>query len=255
MSERLRRAFHEAAHGDLRPQFNSASPAWPSSDLDKALEPILLDRLLQLSRPIADASTGPHPDMRLSDAASFFYLLETLKRLDCRRLEETLGILLDEFLQLEERSYDELYLWCLVELSRTRSAHVRTYWPQVFSLDLLHRSAAWQRPKGVALVDQPYRLTDLLFYYYVLGTLHLQVPPTDFMGRPRVRQGYVPLTLARCLASIAGELTEAQLELVRRALKELALLEKRRPAFGDALGLLSQPERLQREQQRLEQGS
>src|SRR5262249_51619275 len=192
-------------------------------------------------RPIADASTGPHAAMRLQDAGSFFYLMETLKRLGCPRLEETLGILLDEFLHLEERSYDEVYLWCLVELSRTRPVHVRTYWPQVFSLDLLHRPAAWQRPTGVALVDQPYRLTDLLFYYYVLNTLHLQVPATDYMGRPRVRHDRVPLTLARCLASIAGDLSEAQLELVRRALSELPVLEKRRPAFGDALGLLAQP--------------
>jgi hypothetical protein len=262
MSDRLRRAIHEAEHGDLRPQVNPQAPvSWqptPGED-GKALEAVLLDRLFQLARPIADASAGPQPDLRLQDAGRFFYLLEAVRNLGCTRVEETLAVILDEFLQFDARSYDELHLWCLVELSRRRPEHVRTYWPQVLSLDLQHRPATWQRPAGVALVDQPYRLTDLLFYYYVLYTLQLRPPAASFAVQAGTNLVYrtprrpitYPLSLARCLASITGDLSEAQLDLARLALKELAALEKRRPAFGDALGLLAQPLRLEREQRRL----
>src|SRR5262245_10146826 len=116
MSERLRRALHEAERGDLRPQFNPNSVGnWQPLPGERGeLEKALLDRFLELARPIADASRGAGPKARLQDAGRFFYLVEALKRLAPDRLQETLRVLLDEFSQLEERSYDELYLWAIV---------------------------------------------------------------------------------------------------------------------------------------------
>jgi hypothetical protein len=240
MSERLRRAIHEAERGDLRPQFNpGAAVMWqPLPGEREQVEPVLFDRFLELSRPIADASTGAGPQGRLQDAGRFFYLVEALRRLGCARLEETLCVLLDEFAHLDERSYDELYLWCLVELSRTGPAYVDTYWPQVLALDTRYRAEPWQRPEGVHPVEQPYRMTDLLFYYYVLYTLNRVGPP--LLSHGNVRTDVVPgtPTLGRQLKRIAPQLSAEQVEIARQALQELEVAEPQRPAFGDALGLL-----------------
>jgi hypothetical protein len=240
MSERLRRAIHEAERGDLRPQFNpGAAVTWqPLPGEREQVEPVLFDRFLELSRPIADASAGAGPEARLQDAGRFFYLVEALRRLGCGRLEETLCVLLDEFAHLDERSYDELYLWCLVELSRTDSIHVDTYWPQVLALDARYRGEPWQRPERVHPVEQPYRMADLLFYYYVLYTLN-RVPPR-LLYRVDVQANSVPgtPTLGSHLKRLAPQLSAAQVAIARRALWELEAAEPRRPAFGDARRLL-----------------
>jgi hypothetical protein len=243
MSERLRRAIHEAERGDLRPQFNpGAAVTWqPLPGEREQVEPVLFDRFLELSRPIADASAGAGPEARLQDAGRFFYLVEALRRLGCARLEETLCVLLDEFAHLDERSYDELYLWCIVELSRTDETHVDTYWPQVLALDARYRGEPWQRPEGVHPVEQPYRLTDLLFYYYVLYTLNRVRPP--LLARGNVRTDAVPgtPTLGRQLKRLAPQLSAEQVAIARRALWELEAAEPQRPAFGDARRLLPRP--------------
>jgi hypothetical protein len=243
MSERLRRAIHEAERGDLRPQFNPrAAVTWrPLPGEREKLEPVLFDRFLELSRPIADASTGAGPEARLQDAGRFFYLVEALRRLGCTRVEETLCVLLDEFAHLDERSYDELYLWCLVELSRTDSIHVDTYWPQVLALDARYRGEPWQRPEGVHPVEQPYRLTDLLFYYYVLYTLNRLAAPLLSRGAVRRDGGPATPTLGRQLKRIAPRLNAEQLEIARRAIRELKAVEPQRPAFSDALSPLLRP--------------
>jgi hypothetical protein len=237
MSERDRRAIYEAEHGDLRPQVNpNALAGWRDLPKDlKDLEPILIDRFFQLSRPIRNARLGPHPDLRLRSAGNFFYLIETLKRLGYPRLQEVLLILLDEFSQLEERSYDELFLWAVVELSRTDLRHVRTFWPQAVLLDLRHRAAPWERPAGATPADQPYRLIDLLFYYYVLYTLQHQSTPSGQTWQPGLRK--FP-SLGVCLKQVAPALSEEEKQFVCRALEELAR-DRNRPAFSDALGLLS----------------
>jgi hypothetical protein len=224
MNEELARWLSHAEHDDLRPQLTlgtAVSATQMTSDAAKALTPILVDRFLQLKRPIADASASGGPHMRLQDAGSFFYLIETLKRVGYEDLEQTLCILLDEFAQLDERSYDELYLWCLVELSRTDPRHVDVYWPQVLALDRRYRGGNWYRPEGVHLVEQPYRLTELLFYFYLLYTL--QSPPP---------------TLGSHLKRLVPYLGAGEIEIARRALEELAASKQSRPAFGDALGLL-----------------
>jgi hypothetical protein len=238
MSERLRRVIHEAERGDLRPQFNLNSVVnWqPLPGEQQEVEKVLIDRFLDLARPIADASRGAGPEVRLQDAGRFFYLVEALKRLRFGKLEATLCVLLDEFAQLDERSYDELYLWAIVELSRTDPAHVETYWPQVLALDLRYRAESWERPAGARLAEQPYRLTDLVFYYYVLYTL--TKPPVPRYWEPGWAARIDPPSLGSHLRRIAPRLSTEQVEIARRALRELAAAERRRPAFGDALGLL-----------------
>src|SRR5262245_15890274 len=101
--ERREQAIHEAQYGDLRPPVNPRA-AVNLADLPgdrTALRAVLLDRFLQLSRPIADARARGGPGVRLSDSGSFFYLVEALQRLHCAELEQTLCVLLDEFAQLE----------------------------------------------------------------------------------------------------------------------------------------------------------
>ena len=227
MSERLRRAIYEVEHGDLRPQFNPRAFA-ALTDLAgdwKAVEPILIDRLFQLSRPIANAGAGPGNGTRLQDASHFFNLIHTLRGYP--RLEEMLLIVLDEFLLLTERSYDELFLWCIVQLSRTDYRFVKTFWPQAIALDLRYRPAPWRRPTDTQLFEQPYRLTDLIFYFYVLYTLHGRDPRT---GRA------IP-SLGLCLQRLARDLSEKERGLVQQAVKELAE-EQRRVVFLDAFGLV-----------------
>jgi hypothetical protein len=227
MSEHLRRAIYEVEHGDLRPQFNPRAFA-ALTDLAgdwKAVEPILIDRLFQLSRPIANAGAGPGNGTRLQDASHFFNLIHTLRGYP--RLEEMLRIVLDEFLLLTERSYDQLFLWSIVQLSRTDFRFVETFWPQAIALDLRFRAGPWRRPAGGHLYEQPYRLTDLLFYYYVIYTLHGQDPRT---GRN------IP-SLGLCLQRLARVLSKPERALVRTAVGELAE-EEGRPVFRDAYGLV-----------------
>jgi hypothetical protein len=240
MSDELPRSVREAQDGDLRPQVNPHAPAnlllLPENLAE--LEPVLIDRFLQLARPIGDASAGGGPELRLQDAGPFFYLIEALKRLHFPDLEQTLCILLDEFAALDERSYDELYLWCLVELARTDVRHVETYWPQVLTLDLHYRSALWTRPAGTHLVEQPYRLTDLVFWYYAIYT------PRKYHYAYGAREAVVTLaeslpSLGSRLERIAVGLSDDQAELACRALRELAAVEPHRTVFSDALGLLT----------------
>jgi hypothetical protein len=244
MSQPPRRAIHEAEHGDLRPQFNPNAPvvvqALPE-DLP-ALEAILLDRFFALSRPIADASAGLRPDLRLSDAGHFFYLIEALHRFRYPRLNETLLIILDEFLNLVERSYDELYLWCLVQLSRTDRQYAQSFWPEVFSLDLRYRNRPWQRPAGVRVYEQPYRFTDLLFYYYVLYSKQFQrigdLRWDPVQGWQRHKERPASPSLGSLLKGMQPALSAGQLHVIEQALRELAEEDTRRPTYGDALGLL-----------------
>jgi hypothetical protein len=220
----------QAERGDLRPQFNPhAVITWPlhernGFDPDSVLR-FLQNRFFELSRPIADACSEPGLDMRLGDAGRFFYLVETLQGMGHEGLDGMLRVFLDEFSQLEQRSYDELYLWCIVELSRRSAENVAMFWPMALTLDLRFRAKPWQRPADAALVDQPYRLTELVMYYYVLYTI----------SQPTQRRRYP--SLARCLRRVLPCLSDGEKRLLKETLEDLARQEKK-PAFGDANGLL-----------------
>jgi hypothetical protein len=269
VDDRLEHALREAERGELRPQLN---PDGVLSALhcglpggSKAVEEALLRRFFELSRPIADASAGPRPGLRLQDAGRFFYLLEAVRRAGHGRTRELLWVLLDRFAELDERCYDELYLWCIVELSRADPAAALVLWPQALLLDLRHRAAPWRRPPGARPVDQPYRLTDLVFYFYVLYTLDRRglsaweaaerkrlaaIAPHDAWARLRLEQldeaeRQACPSLGSSLERLGPSLSAEQLELARRALQELAAAEKR-PTFRDALGLLSDQRRRRR---------
>lgn len=220
-----------AEQGDLRPAFNSqAASLWRASDQDaKEIESALINRFLQLARPIADSSQSASPENRLQDAGHFFYLVHSLRLLGSRRIEETLLMILDEFLRLDTRSYDELYLWSIVELSRVDAGHIETFWPMVLALDVRYRPGPWQRPPEAGIADLPYQLTELLFYYYVLHTLRREA---DFARPYR--------SLAKCLQRISSFLGEDQRKLLGQVLANLASSEKR-VDFGDAYGLLMKP--------------
>jgi hypothetical protein len=240
MSQPLRRAIHEAEFGDLRPQFNPNAPLVSQVLPEElsTLETILLDRFFALARPIADASTSQAPDLRLSDAGRFFYLIETLKRFRYPRLNETLQIILDEFLNLDERSYDELYLWCLVQLSLTDQQYAQAFWPHVFSLDLRYRNRPWQRPSGVHAYEAPYRLTDLLFYYYILYAKQRQLRHTyDRVQGWRYQERPASPSVGAILLALKPALSAGQLLVIDRALGELAA-QDRRPTYHDARGML-----------------
>jgi len=242
VDERLRRFLHQAEHGDLRPQVNpsAAIHGWHGTPEEcKAIEQALCDRLFRLSRPIADASKGATPDMRLSDYGQFYYLLEGMRNAGYDGAHELLWIVLDGFDPADGRSYDELYLWCIVELSRSDERAVRLLWPQVLTLDLRHRAVDWRRPKGVALVDQPYRFAELVFYYYVLRTTGRDIYVRQEDGRRVGRMRPWPL-LGTHLGRLAPELSAAQLDLARQVLRDM-----RGPDCRDAAGVLSE-ERLQK---------
>src|SRR5262249_6031532 len=96
---------------------------------------VLHNRFFELSRPIADAFHEPTLDMQVGDPARFFATVEALDRLGYNGVEQSLLVLLDEFAQLEQRSYDELYLWSITELSRRSGDHVEALWPMVLTLD------------------------------------------------------------------------------------------------------------------------
>lgn len=221
--------LQEAENGDLRPQFNLQAPAaWNRFPLDLAtLEPILLERFFQLARPIADASSCPSENMRLQDAGHFFYLIETLNRLGFQKLEETLLMILDDFCQLDPRSYNELYLWCIVQLSRINIRYVEQFWSLAITLDLRYRAVNWRSPTTKAVYQHPYRLTDLIFYYYEIYT-----KDRDELGRSRYP------SLGACLLRVVPNLTHEQVRIVRLALDELGIRDLQE-GYGDALGLLS----------------
>lgn len=196
------------------------------------IEPVVLGTCFEYSRPIADAARAPRSDMRLLDAAAFFEGARIFALYDAVRLEETLLLLLDDFCRLDEHSYNQMYLWCLVQLARMNPVHVGAFWPLVLDLDLRYRAEPWQRPDGVDLVDQPYRLTELLFYFYVINTL--QRTATE-EGATQTQRPYA--SLASSLAALQRHLSDAQWELMIDTLRELARTQ-RRPEFGDACGLL-----------------
>lgn len=229
-------ALEEAAEGDLRPQFNAGAllNRRHLPDDPAAFEAVLRQRFFELSRPIADASQSDASDMRLGDAGRFFYLIESLQRLGYAAIEETLLIILDEFLQLEPSAYNELYLWSIVQLSRHDRRHVENFWPMAIALDQRYRAAAWDRPVGCKAVDLPYRFTELLFYFYTLYTLH-----NDSTAAPlstiSVHKKYA--SLGFCLTTVGPQLGEAQLSFVVEALTQLQRQEGR-VAYGDAHGLI-----------------
>jgi len=211
----------------------------PESDI----EPFLIGKLCEYSRPIADAFHEPGPRMRLLDPGHFFNTVQVFEVYGRRRLEEALLMLLDEFSRLDQHSYNELYLWCIVQLSRMDAKQTAAFWPLAFDLDLRYRSPSWRRPIGVSLADQPYRLTELVFYYYVINTLQ------------RSADGQRPYpSLGRCLLELDEHLSAEQRGLVIDTLSQLAQ-EDRRPEFGDAVGLLLRRSKTDaREEQQAGQG-
>lgn len=234
----------QAEHGDLRPQFNRhAVLTWDLAQLNGSLsldelQRILLNRFFELSRPIANACHEPGLNMRLGDSARFFYLVETLERCGCRQVEDTLLVFLDEFSQLEQRSYDELYLWSIVELSRRNPKWVECFWPLVLTLDLRFRADCWQRPENESLVDEPYRLFELLVYYFVIYTRSLENvgAGNGNVGYHRdCRRRYPPL--ATYLRRFANELDDIQTALLLDTLRPMSR-QLRRPEIGDAFGVL-----------------
>ncbi|MBL8797475.1 MAG: hypothetical protein JNM56_26480 [Planctomycetia bacterium] len=240
----------QAEQGDLRPQFNRHSVlTWDLTQLNGSLsldelQRILLNRFFELSRPIANACHEPGLNMRLSDSARFFYLVESLEHCGCRQVEDTLLVLLDEFSQLEQRSYDELYLWSIVELSRRRPEYVERFWPLVLTLDLRFRAEPWQRPENESLVDEPYRLFELLVYYFVIytrvmgqvGEARLERNRRGFPERVTdYGRRYPPL--ATYLRRFARQLDEDQMALLLDTLRPMSR-QLRRPEIGDAFGVL-----------------
>jgi hypothetical protein len=224
--------LEQAERGDLRPQFNPRSVVtWPlesgNGHFDpKVIVPALANRFFELARPIADAHREPGLNMRISDAGRFFYLIEALERLGYQGVEGMLLVFLDEFSQLEQRSYDELYLWSIVELSRRNPDHIDTFWPMALTLDMRFRASPWERPADYSLVDLPYRMFELVMYYYAFQTIYRAAN-----GRRRYP------SLLSCLRRIRGKLSESEDDLLMETLRDLARHE-RRPAFGDAHGLL-----------------
>jgi hypothetical protein len=214
-----------AERGDLRPQFNPDSVLRESARDLQSVERVLIDRLFQMSRPIAFIPTNPGGAARLSDSARFFYLVEAIRRAGGENLDETLLVILDDFLQLTERSYDELYLWSIVELSRRDPRHVEVFWPAAIALDERFRNETWERPPNTALYQQPYRFCELLFYYFAISTLHLKKKDRRFPS------------LGRCIRRITPQLTVEQKLLVGDTLL-LMDRDDGRDVYGDAFGML-----------------
>jgi hypothetical protein len=185
----------------------------------------LIGQLCRYSRPIADAFQDPRHDMRLGSGALFLETVHVFELLGPEHLEPSLLMLLDEFSRLDQHSYNELYLWCIVQLSRMDRLHTAAFWPLVLDLDLRYRAASWRRPVGASLVDQPYRLSELVFYFYDINTLQ----------RENGQRLYP--SLGKCLLHLDEHLTADQRKLTLDTLNQLAQ-ETRRPEFGDAVGLL-----------------
>jgi hypothetical protein len=262
--------LEQAERGDLRPQFNPRSVVtWPLESSNghfdpKVIVPALVNRFFELARPIADAHREPGLNMRISDAGRFFYLIEALTRLGYQGVEGMLLVFLDEFSQLEQRSYDELYLWSIVELSRRNPDHIDTFWPMALTLDMRFRAEPWSRPAEYGLIDHPYRMIELVMYYYVLGTMEREptdelrfVPrpievdlyvrsyrerhgteppdPFEFIQRPVMRRRYP--SLARCLRRILWTVSDSERDLLMDTLRDM-FRNTGRAAFSDARGTL-----------------
>ncbi len=224
----------------------SSNPTTPTDELNDGSRSDelnrLLNRLFEMSRPIADGFHEPGLDMQIGDPERFFEIIRGLERLDYPNIEQSLLMLLDEFAQLEQRSYDELYLWSIVELSRRQGDHVEMLWPLVLTLDLRYRAEPWERPDEFTLLDRPYRLSELVMFFYVRST-HEREPEADEIELmegeliepvPEPRR-FPPL--ATCLRRIQGQLNDEQRALMLNTLRELYQTQ-RHPAFGDAHGLL-----------------
>lgn len=220
--ERREELAHQAEIGDLRPQVNPLSVLRESPENLRGVERVLLDRLFHFSRPIANAAETSG-NTRISDVGQFFYLIETLRRAGSP-VDDTLLVILDDFLELTERSYDELYLWSIVELSRRAPRNVEVLWPAAVALDQRFRFAAWERPPGSTLIDRPYRLCELVFYYYAVSILHL-----------KRREPRLP-SLGRCLRRIRELLTPEQVQLVGDTLRQMER-DDWRAVYGDAFGM------------------
>jgi hypothetical protein len=209
-----------------------------SDEEGRQIEPILLNRFLPLAKPIADGRSHPRPDMRLDDAGPFFYLVETLERIGGTRLHETLLMFLDEFAQLEQRSYDQLFLWSIVQLSRSEPRSIETFWPLAVALDLRYRPEPWARPVGTTPFEQPYRFIELLFTTYVKYTLQRWLDPGE--APPRVKRRYP--SLLTCLKRVTPLLPDDQREVLFDTLREMArhelTKERKTVAFSDALSYL-----------------
>jgi hypothetical protein len=262
--------LEQAERGDLRPQFNPRSVVtWPLEARnghfdDKVVVQALVNRFFELARPIADAHREPGLNMRISDAGRFFYLIEALERLGYQGVEGMLLVFLDEFSQLEQRSYDELHLWSIVELSRRNPDHIDTFWPMALTLDMRFRAEPWSRPPDKILIDHPYRMIELVMYYYFLCTMereptsesrivarpievdlyvrsyrerHGMDPPDPFavIQRPVMRRRYP--SLARCLRRIFWTISESERNLLMETLREM-FRHTGRAAFSDAHGTL-----------------
>lgn len=215
----------ESGRASVDPAAESAAAA--------QIEPEFLRLCYEYSRSIGDASRDTRPGLRLLSAGTFFEAAHMfVTNLDPARLEATLLLLLDDFSRLDEHSYNQMYLWCLVQLARMNPVHVGAFWPLVLDLDLRYRAEPWQRPDGVDIVDQPYRLTELVFYFYVINTLQRTAWEE---GATQTQRPYA--SLASSLAAMQRHLSDAQWELMIDTLRELARTQ-RRPEFGDACGLL-----------------
>lgn len=220
------------------PTSAAPSPLHPDDETTPT-DPVtpLLNGLFAQARPIADACREPGLAMTVSSPAPFFAGIAALEKLGYDGIEQTLLMFLDEFAQLEQRSYDELYLWSIVELSRRNLDHVAAFWPLALALDLRFRSTKWQRPDG-SLLEQPYRLTEQVMYHYVVATRppELDMDALEALdGNGHAPRRYPPL--ATCLRRCVREISEDQAGLLLDTLRELARQE-RYPAFGDAHGLL-----------------
>ncbi|MBY0524706.1 MAG: hypothetical protein K2R98_14980 [Gemmataceae bacterium] len=197
----------------------------------REIEPFLLDKLFSRARPIADACAESRSDMRLSDMGQFLLAAEAFGVFNHQRLHDTLLTVLDEFAVLDRHAYHEQHLWSIVYLSRLDLQHVETFWPLAIALDLRYRPAPWKRSANVAIVDQPYRFTELLFYYYAINTLQ-RLPRSGGLRRYR--------SLAACVNRLQRNLSGDEQALMIQTLRDLASTEKR-PVFGDAAGLLLKP--------------
>jgi hypothetical protein len=199
--------------------------------------------LYRFSRPIANAFQEAQPDMRLQGEHDFFLQAEYLEKDGSEHLEELLLIFLDEFSQLQPRSYDELYLWSIVYLSRAKPEYIDRFWPEVLTLDLRFRAAPWQRPADTLPIEQPYRMTELMLYFFVDRTQPKEEIfaggelPDYVVEQPEMEPPRRYPSLATCLRRIFKTLSAEQKALLSETLRELSW-EKGRPAFGDAHGVL-----------------
>jgi hypothetical protein len=120
-----------------------------------------------------------------------------------------------------------------VQLSRSDPRHVDTFWPLALTLDLRYRAPSWQRPAGAGPFEQPYRLTELvLFYYYLYSQDRVQA-----VHQVRVPSRRRYPSLGTCLVRLQEHLSAEPRALLVETLQQLVRAE-RRPALTDAQGML-----------------